>query len=180
MKVNKNSLLFMLVGLSGSGKSTFARSIFSETDEAISKPVIHSSDALREELYGDIYTQSHNNKIFSELHRRIKRDLSNGNNVVYDATNIKKKYRRAFLNELTRIDCHKVCVCILTPYDVCLKQNHDRERKVSENVIRRMYLNWTPPSLDEGFEDIIFEYNYGCTNADISIAKNRYSLKNFF
>ena len=83
-------LMAMLIGLPGSGKSTLAESITTSGDNEEYKPVIHSSDGLRKELFGDEATQGDNNKLFTELHRRIKADLIAGKDVIYDATNISK------------------------------------------------------------------------------------------
>ena len=46
-------LMIMLAGLPGSGKSTVAESIHTSGDNEKYKPVIHSSDGLRKELFGD-------------------------------------------------------------------------------------------------------------------------------
>lgn len=171
---NKIPILFMMEGLAGSGKSFIAETLVTKRNGEFVKPIIHSSDALRAELYGDENNQEHNGDLFNELHRRIKEDLRNGKDVIYDATNISKKRRRAFLQELTHIECHKVCVCVLTPYEVVLQQNSSRERKVPEDAIKRMYLSWSPPAMDEGFDNIVLAYNYG------DIDKNKFTLDNFF
>lgn len=164
---DKTPVLFMLMGLPGSGKSYIANGI-------LYRPIIHSSDALREELYGDANEQSNNQELFVELHKRIKSDLVDGRDVIYDATNISKKRRRAFISELKNIKCKKICVCVMTPYEICLEQNKKRERKVPDNVIKRMYMNWNPPALEEGFDDIIVAYNYG------SMDMEHYTVENFF
>ena len=66
----------MLVGLSGSGKSSY------NFEEEVVKI---SSDALRAELYGDENDQTHNAEVFNELHKRVILNLKNGKNVVYDS-----------------------------------------------------------------------------------------------
>lgn len=58
----------MLVGLPGSGKSYIAQELM-EKDKNIQ---LFSSDKLREELWGDESIQGDNNKLFAELHNRIK------------------------------------------------------------------------------------------------------------
>lgn len=177
--INKIPVLFMMVGIVGSGKTSFAESLCIEKGQegkiVKTKPIIHSSDSLRKELYGDENVQSDNNKLFNELHRRIKADLLNGNDVVYDATNINKRRRADFLRQLNDIECKKVCVCVLTPYDLCLEQNRNRGRVVPEEVIKRMYLNFQPPALHEGFDNIILHYNYNGSDK----LKKRYTIKNF-
>lgn len=146
-------IIEILVGLPGSGKSTYSK--------AQRNFAIHSSDALREELFGDENCQDNNSDLFTILHSRIKEDLLNGKNVIYDATNISKKRRTAFLAELKNIPCHKKCVIFVTPYEKCLEFNSNRERKVPDDVIKRMYMNWCPPDYAEGFDEIGFIYNYG-------------------
>lgn len=138
----------MLVGLPASGKSTIAKQI---TNEHI---IIHSSDMLREELYGDINYQGKNGELFQELHKRIRNDLKNGKSVIYDACNISKKRRIAFLSELKNIRCDKICLITATPYEECLKTNEQRERKIPKKVIERMYMNWQPPHKSEGWDKI--------------------------
>lgn len=150
-------LMIMMCGLPGSGKSTYAQSVFVATP-SIEKPVIHSSDALRKEMFGDEATQGDNQKLFRELHSRIKSDLLSGKDVIYDATNIKKKERIEFLKQLSKIKCFPICVVIVAGIALCYKQNEFRERKVPTEVIHRMFRNWTPPHYSEGFEfiDYIF------------------------
>ncbi len=145
--------LTMLIGLPGSGKSTYAKN--NKTNDTI----ICSSDNIRKELYGDINDQSHNQEVFTELHKRIKESLRNGQSVIYDATNINGKRRTAFLRELDAIPCRKVADCIAVPYDVCLKRNNKRDRAIPSSVIRRMYLNYQPPWWGEGFDVIAVIYN---------------------
>lgn len=142
----KKPVFRMLSGLPGSGKSTHA--------QTLENFKIHSSDLLRKELYGDENNQENNNELFLELHRRIKEDLRRGHNVCYDATNLNKKRRIAFLNELKNIHCYKECILVLTPYEKCLKQNKMRKRYVPEDVIKRMYTNFNPPHYSEGWDSI--------------------------
>lgn len=168
-------LMIMLCGLPASGKSTYSEHIVVSKDDKLSKPSIHSSDKLREELYGNEEIQGDNNKLFNELHKRIKRDLIAGKDVIYDATNINKKYRKNFLNELKNIKCTPICLCLMTPYDMCLLNNEKRERKVPVNVIRKMYINWQPPHYSEGFEEIKFLF-LGLKEEH----KKNYSIKKFF
>lgn len=144
----------MMVGLVGSGKSTEAQRLAEKYDANI-----HSSDAIREELSGDINNQDINDLVFRTLHKRIKEDLRNGKNCIYDATNISYKRRMAFLRELASISCEKICVLMATPYEKCLKNNANRDRVVPEYVIEKMYRNFDVPWVYEGWDDIIAMYN---------------------
>lgn len=141
--------LYMLIGLSGSGKSFYAKSLREETGA-----IIHSSDAIREELLGSEEDQSESLKVFELLHCRVKKDLGDGRDVIYDATNINSKRRKAFLQELTKYDCKKIAIFIATPYEKCLERNNTRNRKVPEQVIKRMYMSFNVPCIQEGFDEV--------------------------
>ena len=122
----------MLVGLPRCGKSTYAKKL---KDEGY---VIHSSDAIREELFGDVNSQEDNTKVFDVLHKRIKDDLAKGTSCVYDATNMSMKRRKAFLDEISKISCRKKCVLFVVPIEVCKEWNQKRERKVPDDVYDKM------------------------------------------
>lgn len=155
-------VLTMMCGLVGSGKSTLARELAQEINA-----IIFSSDELREEMFGDVNNQDNNTELFHELHKRIKDCLKSGNNAIYDATNISSKRRRAFLQELNKINCTKKCVIVATPYEQCLENNRNRNRKVPEYVIENMYKHWDTPYWFEGWDYIDVNYWPGYTKKKI-------------
>lgn len=141
--------LVMLVGLPLSGKSTMSQQLAAEYDATI-----FNSDALREELFGDVNEQSRNNELFVELHKRIKNCLASGKSAIFDACNQHYKKRMAFLQQLNKIPCEKICVVMATPYEECIRRSKIRDRKVPEYVIERMYRSFDPPYWYEGWDDI--------------------------
>lgn len=141
--------LFMLIGLPGSGKSTIAKDLSLEENA-----VIFSSDDLRKELYGDEACQEDSANVFEILHKRIYEAIESGNNIIYDATNISSKRRKAFLQTLNKYFIDKIAVFIATPYDECLRRNLIRNRVVPEYAIKRMYMNFNVPCLQEGFTSV--------------------------
>ena len=149
-------VLKMIVGLPCSGKSTYVQPYIKSPHVEV-----FSSDTLREELFGDADHQTNNDLLFKELHKRIKDCLKLGKSAIYDATNISYKRRMAFLAELKNIPCHKECVLMATPYEVCLERNKVRDRKVPEYVIERMYKNFDVPYYYEGWDSITIKYYDG-------------------
>lgn len=143
-----------MCGLPGSGKSYQANKLAEQYEANI-----HSSDAIREELSGDVNNQDINDVVFQTLHKRIKDDLQNGQSCIYDACNISYKRRMAFLQELKNIPCEKICVLMATPYEKCLENNANRERVVSEHVIKRMYMSFDVPWDYEGWDNIIVQWD---------------------
>lgn len=145
--------LFLMIGLPASGKSTLAEQIAKSEDAEIV-----SSDNIRKELYGDENIQGDNNKVFRILQERIINGLKNNKNMIYDATNISYKTRIAFLQRLNKLEVEKIAIMVATPYEDCLIRNAQRERKVPEEVIKRMYNNFYVPQYFEGFNDIQIKY----------------------
>ncbi len=117
-----------------------------------------SSDEIRRE-FGDVNDQSQNARVFEEVEKRLKQNILEGKNVIFDATNISYKKRRAWLERFNRYDIQKIAVLVATPYEECLERNSKRERKVPEEVITRMYHNFYIPQYYEGFDEILIKYN---------------------
>ena len=165
----------MLVGLPGCGKSTYAKKVEAEGY------VIHSSDAIREELFGDVNSQEDNAKVFEVLHKRIKDDLAKGTSCVYDATNMSMKRRKAFLDEISKISCRKKCVLFVVPIEVCKEWNQKRERKVPDEVYDKMLKSFWVPAFYEGW-DVSRDfpnYSHYFKYYDFKVAELNYQVKIF-
>ena len=141
----------MLIGLPGSGKTTYAHLLLSQ-DPTL---VWLSSDKIRGELYGDENIQGDANKVFRVLHNRVKDALNEGKSVIYDATNVNRKNRRGIINEIKNIDGIEICAHIVwAPYEVCVERDKLRDRTVGEEVIKKFIYRWETPFIDEGFDEI--------------------------
>ena len=160
IKIKKNRTIYqmpqfvVMVGLSGSGKSTVAK-------EKYATHTYISSDDLREELYGDVNDQRHNGKIFEEMFRRSIAALDMGQSVVYDATNLSSKRRKSLIRNMRAAikgNFWAVACVVLTTYENCLLRNASRERVVPDEVIRRQFFSFQCPTEHEGFDAICLEH----------------------
>lgn len=138
----------MLVGIPGSGKTTYAKKCF---DEKLYKHI--SSDEVRKELWGDENCQDDPGKVFSVVHERTLKALKEGYNVIYDATNITRKNRRSILSQLPDYVI-KECHIVWAPIEDCLARDATRERTVGAEVIWKMLKRFEAPFYDEGFDFI--------------------------
>lgn len=133
--------LFMMIGIPGSGKSTFAKKYLSGT--------YLSSDDLRDEL-GKI-------DIWEEMYVRTEEALRSGEDLIYDATSIKEKDQKTVLELAKKYGARSVAYVMLTSFEQCIERNckRDENRIVPEDVVKRMYNNYEPPTNDE-FDEIIY------------------------
>lgn len=141
--------LIMLCGIPGSCKSTYAKDYMDRNNNAVHL----SSDAIRAELYGDESTQGNPVEVFSLMQKRSVEALNNGNDVIYDATNITRKDRHGIISvcpKFAKIECH----IIWAPIEVCIERDAKRERTVGKEVIDRMLKRFQAPYYDEGIDAI--------------------------
>ena len=143
------SNFIMMIGLPGSGKSTIAQAY----SVGYGYEVV-SSDAIREELYGDAATQGDPQKIFKVFHQRIEEALKAGKNCIADATNLKRKNRIEMLRLPEVKKAYKKAYFVAVPVSVCRLRNEGRKRTVPDEVITRMVNSFEPPTIEEGFNYI--------------------------
>ena len=164
----------MLIGLPGSGKSTYVLNNIKENE------VYLSSDEIREELYGNESIQDNPAKVFDLMYKRTIDALLNNQTVYYDATNINRKKRIHTLSQLKHkikdLDCQGILFA--TPYEECLKRNQLRNRNVPEEAIKRMYMSFNVPSTREGFNNIKIIYPEDF-NKDVIVIDRINALKRF-
>ena len=90
------SKLIMLIGLPSSGKSTWS----SKYMECYKNTELVSSDAIREEVFGDVNDQSHNGEVFNIVHKRVVAAIKNGKDAILDSTSLSRKRRINLLKNI--------------------------------------------------------------------------------
>lgn len=144
--------LYVLVGLPGSGKSTYAKEYIES--QFINRAKVISTDAIRQELTGSEQDQTLNREVFKLFHERIRRYLELGYDVIADATNITIKSRAAILACTKGINCIKIATVFGTDIQSCLQNNFKRKRRVPEDIIYSMCSKFQIPFYEEGFDVI--------------------------
>ena len=70
---------------------------------------------------------------------------------------IAEEFLKKEIDDIKNVE--KIGILIAVPYEECLERNNQRERKVPEDVIKRMYYNIYIPQYYEGFDEIRIHFN---------------------
>ena len=123
--------LVLLIGASGSGKSTFAEKHFG-TYEVV------SSDVCRGMVSNDENSQRATSDAFDVLNFIIGKRLKNGHLTVVDATNVQNEARKGLINLARQYHTLPVAIVLDVPQKVCEDRNANRsDRNFGNHVIRQ-------------------------------------------
>ena len=153
MTMSRKNTLIILAGISGSGKSTFAK-LLEEQGWAITCP-----DRIRAFLYGDESIQGDGNKVFQMAFNNMVEHGKQGYDVVFDATSTTKKARKKIIERARPHFDFILCYYFYPCLAQSMKNMSHRERKVPREIIARQMGQWEIPTIDEGF-DYVCELKY--------------------
>ncbi|MFE4690533.1 polynucleotide kinase-phosphatase [Streptomyces sp. NPDC056749] len=124
--------LVVLVGASGSGKSTFARKHFRPTE-------VISSDFCRGLVADDENDQGASRDAFDVLHYIAGKRLAAGRLTVVDATNVQPESRKQLVQLARQYDVLPIAIVLDLPEEVCQARNAGRPDRADmpRHVVQR-------------------------------------------
>ena len=174
--------LYVLIGVPGTGKTTFVRERMLPAMSASTKVV--SIDAIRFSMIKsqDEYFENEA-AVWAEFIKQIKQSLEENNNTIVDATHInyfsRKKLFHALGDSIT--DVKIIGIVLLNNLLTCLDRNSKRTglANVPEKAIRNLYDNFTEPQFSEGFHEIQTYDRGDCISIKTNIRQEKEDLKDF-
>ena len=139
--------IVVLVGLPGSGKSTYL--------ERIGATGL-SSDAVRKLLADDETDQTIHVRVFQTIRYLLEQRLEIGRPVTYiDATSLTPEERIPYVEIGRAHGCEVEAVFFDVPLAVCLERNARRHRVVPAEAMAKMAAKLVPPTVEEGFTRVM-------------------------
>jgi len=127
--------LVVLIGASGSGKSTFAKKHFLPTE-------VISSDYCRALVSDDENDLAATDDAFDILHFVAAKRLAAGRLTVADATNVKPEDRKPLIELARQYHCLPVAIVLNVPERICQDRNRIRtDRRLGDHVAHRQLQN---------------------------------------
>ncbi len=134
------SAVYVLYGPSGSGKSSWIKSLGSDYE-------IISLDELRTEINGNRRDQSNIGGILRTARDRLKAHLRANKNVIWDATNLRKDFRQQICRIAFDYQAFVTLVVFHKSEQQLFVDNRNRPHPVPEDVLRNQLdqLEWPVP-----------------------------------
>jgi predicted kinase len=157
MQITRDKIFVCLVGVPGSGKSTFVKNNLKGYKVISSDDLIEALAKNRGKTY---------NEIFFEEIKQAERDIFvllekaffDGDNVVWDRTNVDKAKRATVL---ARVPDHyyKIAVYFEITLDAAKERLTNREKETGKHIplvaLESMLAKLEPPTKAEGFDEIL-------------------------
>lgn len=149
------SMLIMLCGLPGSGKSHYGKILANKNGwEYVSRDEVRYEFVTDQAHYFD-----HEKEVYKEFCNRIDMHLLNDKTVIADATHLNKPSRDKLLNTLTSKIDKRILIMMTTPFEVCMKRNSARVgiTRVPDSQMYAMKHRFKKPNLVvENFDKILY------------------------
>lgn len=131
-------LIFVFCGSPASGKTT------------LSKKIAEEQNAIRLS-FDEMRCLQH-----KELIQPTLEALQFNKNVVVDSVFTRLSQRKVILDATKDIDCKRILIYMNTPLEECVRRNAQRPNPLPEFMVRNIYNSIEPPTLDEGWDEILY------------------------
>lgn len=142
----------MMIGIQGSGKTTYAKKLANTYHYAII-----STDVVRM-----LHPEWKEELIWPEVYKLCANYLMDGQDIIFDATNITPKVRRRFIDEVSKYTNEFDLKAYYFRTELAICEERVKVRNTLENelylpveVIKSYHDRLVEPTLEEGFREII-------------------------
>lgn len=144
--------LILMMGVPGSGKSTYAKKILGDNDIYLSRDIIRYALVKEDEEYF-----SKENEVLQKFIQSVDKALTRAKRyVIADATHLNRGSRDKLLRNLENRPNHIYVIFIDVPLEVALERNKQRTGRalVPESAIINMYKSISIPTKHEKIDAV--------------------------
>ena len=144
--------LYIMCGIPGSGKTTYAHKFIQEHEEEDIRYV--SRDDIRFAILKDDDDYfAHEGAVFKKFIATLGQTLIDGFDVIADATHLNRFSRRKLVEAIDKYtnEYEIVYIVMSTPFQECLKRNEGRTGRalVSPTIVQQMRRSFEMPSMED-------------------------------
>jgi O-phosphoseryl-tRNA(Sec) kinase len=148
IKELEHPFLIIFCGLPSAGKTMFAQKLQSQLVLEFKKEVtIIDTDLLREKQYGTDFSPENESKIRESALKQCRDFLIKGDIVISDDINYFESMRHELVQIAQDLNIPYFIIYISTPLEVCLKWNRQRNPKIDDNIILKIYQKFDIPGI---------------------------------
>ena len=152
--MSKVVFIKVLIGISGSGKSTYARELAKDYNEEICSTdkyvVAHAMSRLNEDgaklSYDQAFDDIQKNNLFGEItgkfYNDIEENIKNGNNFIIDRTNLNARARTSLIKELRELGKNHGKAVVITGIIFNPSISVIRERLKQRIILEKSLINF--------------------------------------
>ena len=130
-----NFIVFVMCGLPGSGKSTWAKEKYPDLP-VVSRDIIRAKLGFTEDDDEKaVLTSSQEKQVTAEEYRQITKYAKNRTSFIVDDTNSIPKYRKELINTLKDYGAKVIGVNVDTPLEICINR---RRGQILPEVMERL------------------------------------------
>lgn len=138
------SKLYLLTGISGAGKTTFAKTFAQQNNLRYL-----NIDNFYYAVFGNEYTHQHEFDVWMMLYRAIEIASRDNVDIVIDTNSPTVANREEIYNWFGHMFAENYLIYIDTPKELCIENNSRRNRVIPLNEMSNMLLRYEPPQKEE-------------------------------
>jgi predicted kinase len=152
-EISSSPEIVVMVGLPGSGKSTYIKQHFSDHVIVSSDDYIESQAAAANSTYNDVFS-THIDDAIANMNEMFDAAIRNNENIVWDQTNLTPWKRKQILDKVPRY-YRKIAVVFDLPEEERARRDQRPGKTIPPHIKDTMFASFKPPTEAEGFDRII-------------------------
>jgi len=157
----RGTMIYLLIGLPGAGKSTIARKLQKEIGA-----IIIGKDIIRYEMLGEEYNAETEEMVHSMFKGLYTAAIVYERDIILDGTHITRETRRELVDIAKAYRVPIMAVAVSCEFEESWRRKQETGTGMAWSVFVDKTREYEPPLMDEGFYEVAVIDNSGCLTDD--------------